>query len=74
MPKLSDSLQNYYGKCSKIFSVSDKFEAFSTKRVEMKFLNVWHYEKSVQMWSYFWGKILRISPYSVRMRENTDQK
>ena len=41
-------------------------------------------EKNVQIRSYFWsvfslfrteyGEILRISPYSVRMRENTDQK
>ena len=40
--------------------------------------------KSIQIRSYFWsafsrirteyGEILRISPYSVRMRENTDQK
>ena len=43
-----------------------------------------HCVKSVQMWSFFWsvfsrirteyGEILRISPYSVRMQENTDQK
>ena len=42
-----------------------------------------HCVKSVQIQSYFWsvfsrirteyGEILRISPYSVRMRENTDQ-
>ena len=40
--------------------------------------------KSVEIRSFFWsipsriwteyGKILRISPYSVQMRENTDQK
>ena len=43
-----------------------------------------HYVKSVQIRSFFWsifsriwteyGEILPISPYSVRMRENTDQK
>ena len=43
-----------------------------------------HCVKSVQIRSYFWtvfsrihaeyGEILRISPYSVRMRQNTDQK
>ena len=43
-----------------------------------------HCVKSVQIRSFFWsafsrtrtvyGMILRISPYSVRMRENTDQK
>ena len=43
-----------------------------------------HCVKSVQIRSYFWsvfsrirteyGEILRISPYSVRMLENTDQK
>ena len=43
-----------------------------------------HCVKSVQIRSYFWsvfsrirteyGDILHISPYSVRMRENTDQK
>ena len=43
-----------------------------------------HCVKRVQMRSFFWsvfsrvrteyGEILRISPYSVRMRENTDQK
>ena len=42
------------------------------------------YVKSVQIQNYFWsvfsrirteyGEILRMSPYSVRMRENTDQK
>ena len=44
----------------------------------------YHCVKSVQIWSFFWfvfsrirteyREILRISPYSVRMRENTDQK
>ena len=44
----------------------------------------YHCLKSVQIRSFFWsvfscirteyGEILRISPYSVRMRENTDQK
>ena len=43
-----------------------------------------HGAKSVQIGSYFWsvfsciqteyGEIQSISPYSVRMRENTDQK
>ena len=43
-----------------------------------------HCVKSVQIWSNFWsvfsrrrteyGKILRVSPYSIRKRENTDQK
>ena len=43
-----------------------------------------HYFKTVQIRSFFWsvffrirteyGKILRISPYSVRKRENTDRK
>ena len=43
-----------------------------------------HGVKSVQIWSFFWsifshirteyGEILRISPYSFQMRENTDQK
>ena len=43
-----------------------------------------HCMKSVQIRSFFWsafsrirteyGEILRISPYSARMRENTDQK
>ena len=43
-----------------------------------------HCVKSVQIQSNFWsvfsriraeyGEILRISPYSVRLRENTDQK
>ena len=41
-----------------------------------------HCMKSVQIWSFFWsvfscirteyGKILRISPYAVQMRENID--
>ena len=43
-----------------------------------------HSVKSVQIYSFFWfvfsrirteyGELLRISPYSVQMRENTDQK
>ena len=43
-----------------------------------------HYVKSIQIWSFFWsvfsrirteyGEIRIISPYSVWMRENTDQK
>ena len=43
-----------------------------------------HYVKSAQIQSFFWsvssriwteyGEIRRISPYSVRMRENTDQE
>ena len=43
-----------------------------------------HYVKNVQIWSFFWsvfshiqteyGEILRLSPYSVQMWENTDQK
>ena len=45
---------------------------------------LWHFMKSVQIRSFFWsvfsriwteyGEILGISPYLVRMRENTDQK
>ena len=44
----------------------------------------WHCVKSVQIRNFFYsvfsriwteyGEVLRISPYSVRMRENTDQK
>ena len=44
----------------------------------------WHYVKSAQIQSFFWsvscrirteyGEIRRISPYSLRMRENTDQE
>ena len=44
----------------------------------------YHCFKSVQLWRFFWsmfsriwtkyGEIRSISPYSVRMRENTDQK
>ena len=44
----------------------------------------YHCVKSVQIWSYFWsvfscirteyGDLLRKSPYSVRIQENTDQK
>ena len=43
-----------------------------------------HYVKSVQIRSYFWsvfscirieyGDLLRKSPYSIRIQENTDQK
>ena len=50
----------------------------------MKFLPNFHCVKSVQIRSFFWsifsrilteyGEIFRISLYSVRMRENTDQK
>ena len=45
---------------------------------------IYHCVKSVRIWSFFWsvfsrirteyGEIRSISPYSVRMRENTDQK
>ena len=51
---------------------------------EIKKQRVSHCVKSVQLWSFFWsvfsriqteyGEILRIYPYSVRMRENTDHK
>ena len=44
----------------------------------------WHCVKSVQIWNFFWsvfsricteyGDFFRNSPYSVRIRENTDQK
>ena len=47
-------------------------------------LRLYNNLKSIQIWSFFWsvfsrirseyGKILGVSPYSVRKRENTDQK
>ena len=47
-------------------------------------LNLYHCVKCVQIWSFFWsvfsrirteyGEIRNISPYSVQMRESTDQK
>ena len=47
----------------------------------IKSLKIYHYMKSVQIRSNFWSVFFRIrtergriSPYSVQMRENTDQK
>ena len=55
-----------------------------TSQGEVVFCIHHHGMKNVRIWSFFWSvfsrtrteyrEILRISPYSVRMRENTDQK
>ena len=67
-PEHFDGLENYLNKIV-VTNISDKS---------------YHCVKSTRIRSIFWsvfsciqteyGEILRISPYSVRMRENTDQK
>ena len=72
--------------CKLHFNITDINAGFGRHRkiIKAKYSSITHYVKSVQIRSFFWsvfsrirteyGKILRISPYSVRIQENTDQK
>ena len=75
-----ESIQSILG-CYNSLAVLELFTSKIQVRAVFRIVsNIYHCVKSVQIWSFFWSVFSRIwteygiSPYSVRMRQNTDQK